>query len=305
MSKIYTPAMEKIEKKRRKKGNTKVRESTPAMEAWKRLKRNKTALLGITIIFLLIVCALFPEQIAPYGEDEQNYSVAFTAPCSQYPLGTDNYGRDLLSRIIFGCKTSLLIGICSVGVSLLMGSICGLLAAYFGGPIDNLVMRITDIFYSLPSVLLAIAIASALGSSLPNLVMAISISQIPVFARVVRAAGITVRNQEYMEAARSIGCSSVRMMIRHMLPNAAAPLIVQATLGVATAILIGASLSFVGVGIAPPTAEWGYMLNAGRQYIRSAWYIITFPGVAIMITIFAMNLFGDGLRDALDPKMKR
>lgn len=305
MSKINTPAMEKIEKKRRRQKNTKEKENTPAREAWKRLKRNKAALFGLVIICLLVICALFPEQIAPYKEDEQNYSVAFTSPCAQYPLGTDNYGRDLLSRVIFGCRTSLLIGICSVGVSLLIGSIFGLLAAYFGGPIDNLVMRITDVFYSLPSVLLAIAIASALGSSLPNLVMAISISQIPVFARVVRAAGITVRNQEYMEAARSIGCSSKRMMFKHMLPNAAAPLIVQATLGVATSILIGASLSFVGVGIAPPTAEWGYMLNAGRQYIRSAWYIIAFPGIAIMITIFAMNLFGDGLRDALDPKMKR
>ena len=182
---------------------------------------------------------------------------------------------------------------------------CGLLAAYYGGKIDNIIMRVMDVFYALPSLLLAIAIAASLGSGLRNVILAIAISQVPSFARVVRAAALTVRNQEYIEAARSIGSSPLRLMFRHMLPNCLATIIVQATLGVAGAIISGAALSFVGVGVQPPTAEWGYMLTSGRQFIRQAWWIVTFPGLAIMLTVFALNMLGDGLRDAMDPKMKR
>lgn len=220
-------------------------------------------------------------------------------------MGTDNYGRDILSRIIYGARTSLLIGTLSVVMSVVIGGASGLAAAYYGGKIDETIMRIMDIFYALPSFLLAIAIASALGTGLFNLAIAIAISQVPGYARVVRAAALTVRNQEYMEAIRAIGGSPMRQMLRHMLPNAIAPIIVQATFGMASAIISGAALSFIGVGVTPPTAEWGYMLNAGRQYIRKYWYIVTFPGLMIMITVFGLNLLGDGLRDAMDPKLKR
>lgn len=220
-------------------------------------------------------------------------------------MGTDNYGRDILSRVIYGARTSLLIGALSVAMSVIIGGTCGLMAAYYGNKVDNVIMRVMDVFYALPSFLLAIAIASALGSGLFNLALAIAISQVPGYARVVRAAALTVRNQEYMEAIRAIGGSPRRQMFRHMLPNAIAPIIVQATLGMANAIISGAALSFVGVGVQPPTAEWGFMLNAGRQYIREYWYIVTFPGLMIMVTILGLNLFGDGLRDAMDPKLKR
>lgn len=302
MSKITTPAMLKIKKKNIKK---KSKSGSSAQEAWRRFYRNKTAVFGLIIICVLVILALFPDFLAPYGQDEQIYEDAFIFPNLKHPMGTDNFGRDMLSRIIYGARTSLLIGLGSVGISLLIGGFFGMISAYYGGKIDNFIMRIMDIFYSLPSMILAIAISSALGSGIFVLVIAIGISTMPGFARIVQAAAITVRNMEYMEAAKSIGCSTNRMMFKHMLPNAIAPIIVHTTLGIATAILDGAALSFIGVGVQPPTAEWGYMLNSGRQFIRTHWYIVTFPGVMIMITVFAINLLGDGLRDALDPKLKR
>lgn len=301
MPKMMTPAMEK----RIRKEGRRPRKTDPWHEAWYRLRRNKAAMVSLVVLFILVLLSLFPSFFAKYGEDEQIYSDAFISPNLAHPLGTDNYGRDILSRIIWGTRTSLMIGLLAVCVSLLIGGMCGLLAAYYSGKTDNIIMRIMDVLYALPSLLLAIAIASSLGSGLKNVILAIAISQIPSFARVVRAAALTVRNQEYIEAARSIGSSPLRMMFKHILPNCLATIIVQATLGVANAIISGAALSFVGVGVQPPTAEWGYMLNSGRQYIRQAWWIITFPGIAIMITIFSLNMLGDGLRDAMDPKMKR
>ena len=301
MAKMMTPAMEKLQKRQLKKP----RKSGPWHESWYRLRRNRMAMLGLVIVIILAAMALFPDYIAPYGEDEQNYSKAFIFPCLEHPMGTDNYGRDLLSRIIFGARTSLMIGLLAVSMSVIIGGGCGLAAAYYGGKVDNTIMRIMDVFCALPSTLLAISIAASLGPGLLNLSIAISISQVPGYARVVRAAALTVRNQEYMEAIRAIGGSPLRQMFNHMLPNAIAPIIVQATLGMARAIISGAALSFLGVGVQPPTAEWGYMLSAGRQYIRDYWYIVTFPGLMIMITIFGLNLLGDGLRDAMDPKLKR
>lgn len=301
MAKMMTPAMEK----RLKKRNKHPLKTDPWHEAWYRLRRNRTAMVGLFIVVVLLILALFPSVFARYGEDEQVFQDAFIFPCWEHPMGTDNYGRDILSRTIYGARTSLLIGALAVLMSVAIGGSCGLIAAYYGKKVDNIIMRIMDVFYALPSFLLAISIASALGSGLFNLALAIAISQVPGYARVVRAAALTVRNQEYMEAIRAIGGSPMRQMFRHMLPNAIAPIIVQATLGMANAIISGAALSFVGVGVQPPTAEWGYMLNAGRQYIRDYWYIVTFPGLMIMITILGLNLFGDGLRDALDPKLKR
>lgn len=301
MAKRQTPAMEKLLRQQKRRP----RKTGPWHEAWYRMRRNRAAMLGLVIVAVLLVLALFPQYIAPYGEDEQIYEDAFIFPCAEHPMGTDNYGRDILSRIIYGARTSLLIGTLSVVMSVVIGGASGLAAAYYGGKIDETIMRIMDIFYALPSFLLAIAIASALGTGLFNLAIAIAISQVPGYARVVRAAALTVRNQEYMEAIRAIGGSPMRQMLRHMLPNAIAPIIVQATFGMASAIISGAALSFIGVGVTPPTAEWGYMLNAGRQYIRNYWYIVTFPGLMIMVTVFGLNLLGDGLRDAMDPKLKR
>lgn len=299
MSKITTPAMLELKKKNIKKSNS------AFQDGWFRFRRNKIALLGLIITTMLLILALFPDFIAPYGQDQQEYENAFIFPNLKHPMGTDNYGRDILSRIIYGARTSLFVGLGSVSIALLLGGSLGIIAAYYGGKIDNLIMRVMDIFYALPSLILAIAISSALGSGMFILIFSIGVSFMPGFARIVRAAGITIRSQEYMEAAKSIGCSTSRMVLFHMFPNAIAPIIVQTTLGVARAILAGASLSFIGVGVQPPTAEWGFMLNAGRQYIRTNWYIVTFPGIMIMITIFGLNLLGDGLRDALDPKLKR
>ena len=301
MPKMMTPAMEK----RNRRESRHPRKNGPWHEAWYRLRRNKAAVVSLVILFILILLSLFPSVFAKFGEDEQIYADAFIAPSLAHPLGTDNFGRDILSRIIWGARTSLVIGLSAVCASLLIGGVCGLLAAYYGGKIDNIIMRVMDVFYALPSLLLAIAIAASLGSGLRNVILAIAISQVPSFARVVRAAALTVRNQEYIEAARSIGSSPLRLMFRHMLPNCLATIIVQATLGVAGAIISGAALSFDGGGVQPPTAEWGYMLTSGRQFIRQAWWIVTFPGLAIMLTVFALNMLGDGLRDAMDPKMKR
>ena len=301
MPKVYTPAMERLAKRDKKRP----RKSGPWHEALYRLKRNRAAMVGLFIFAILIILALFPSQIARYGQDEQIYSDAFIFPNAEHPLGTDNYGRDILSRIIFGTRTSLMIGIVSVCISLFIGGTVGLIAAYYGGKIENLLMRAMDILSALPYFLLAIAIASALGSGMFKLMFAIAISTVPDYARITRAAAITIKEQEYIEAARSIGSSSTRLMLKHMLPNAIAPIIVQSTLGVAKAILAGSALSFIGIGVQPPTAEWGAMLNAGRQYIRTYPYIITFPGIMIMLTIFSFNLLGDGLRDALDPKLKK
>ena len=301
MPKITTPAMKKAKKMAAKRPL----KTGFWHESWYRLRRNKIAIVGMVILIILIILALFPETFAPYGEDEQNYSVSLTFPNKDYPLGTDNYGRDILSRLIYGTQVSLKIGFLSMSISLMIGGFLGLFAAYYGDRIEDLIMRIMDILYSLPSFLMAIAIAAALGTGEFNLILAIAISYVPQYSRIVRASALTVKSQEFMEAAYAIGASPLRQMFKHMLPNALAPIIVKATLGVAQAILAAAALSFVGVGIRPPTAEWGVMLSAGRSYIRTHWYIVTFPGLMIMITIFALNLLGDGFRDAMDPKLKR
>lgn len=301
MSKMNTPAMQKMQKMQAKRP----RKSGPWHEAWYRLRRNKTAIIGMIVLIVLVILALFPQAFARHGEDEQIYANAFIFPNAEHPMGTDNFGRDILSRCIYGARTSLLIGTMSVAMSIVIGGTAGLAAAFYGGRVDDIIMRIMDVFYALPSFLLAICIASALGTGLVNLSLAIAISQVPGYARVVRAAALTIRNQEYMEAIRAIGGSPARQMFGHMLPNAIAPIIVQATLGMANAIISGAALSFIGIGVQPPTAEWGVMLNAGRQYIRDYWYIVTFPGLMIMLTVFSLNLLGDGLRDAMDPKLKR
>lgn len=275
------------------------------MLSWKRLRRDKKAMVGLIVVAILVVCALVPNLIAPEGYDDQNPDVALQWPSFEHLLGTDQYGRDILSRIIWGARTSIVVGFISVGISMVAGSILGAIAAFYGKRVDNLIMRALDIIMAIPSTLLAISIAAALGSGLFNLMIAVGIGAIPTYARIVRGSVMTVSEQEYVEAARAGGASDFRIILRHIFPNVLAPIIVQATMGIAGAILNCAALSFIGLGIQPPTPEWGSMLSTGKQFLLNQWYIPVFPGLAIMITILALNLLGDGLRDALDPRMKK
>ena len=271
---------------------------------WRRLKKNKAAMLGLIVIILLIMCSVFAPFIAPYGYDDQLLSRRFIFPCKAFPFGTDNLGRDILSRVIYGSRISLAVGLVSVSISVVFGTVLGSVAGYYGNVTDNIIMRAIDIVLSIPSILLAISIAAMLGQGLFNLMIAIGVSEIPRYARVVRAQILLVKDQEFVEAARAVGAGDLHIILFHILPNCLAPMIVQATIGVATAILDAAGLSFIGLGIQPPIPDWGGMLSAGRQYIRDYWYIVTFPGLMIMMTIYSLNLFGDGLRDALDPRLK-
>ncbi len=281
-----------------------VKKNSQFREAWKRLKRNKRAMVGLFILLLIIFGAVFAGVLAPEGYDNQDYTVALKAPCWQYLMGTDHYGRSILSRILYGGRISLLVGICAVALSVTMGTILGSVAGYYGGVVDNIIMRIVDVMMAIPNILLAIAICAALGNGLQNMIFAIAISSVPGYARVVRSAVLSVRNQEYIEAAVSNGAGDARIIFKYILPNCLAPIIVQATMRVAGAILSASSLAFIGLGVQQPVPEWGAMLSAGRPYFRDYWWVITFPGLAIMMTIYGINLFGDGLRDALDPRLK-
>lgn len=283
----------------------KVKKNSQWRDVWHRLRKNRMAMFGLFILVLLVFLAIFADFIAPYGYDEQNYTQMLQSPSLQHIMGTDNYGRDIFSRIVYGTRISLQIGFISLAISAVVGSILGACAGYFGSVSDTVIMRGSDILMAIPRTVLAIAIATTLGPGLVNAMIAVAIGTIPNFARVVRASTLTVKDQEYVEAARAIGASHPHIIARYIFPNVLAPIIVQATLGVGTAIILAASLSFLGIGISPPTPEWGSMLSAARNYMRDYWHMVTFPGLAIMVTVMALNLFGDGLRDALDPKLKK
>ena len=287
--------------------NTSNKKRSQWVEVWRRLKRNKMAVLGLIILIILVLLAVFADVIANYDNVviKQNLAHRLQGPSAAHWLGTDEFGRDIFARLVHGTRVSLQVGIVAVGISIVIGGILGAVAGYYGGKLDNTIMRIMDIFLAVPSILLAIAIVSALGPSIINLMLAISISSVPSYARIVRASVLSIRDQEFIEAAKAIGARNTRIIFRHIIPNSLAPVIVQATLGVASAILSTAGLSFIGLGIQPPAPEWGSMLSGGRQYLRYAWWVTTFPGVAIMITILSLNLLGDGLRDALDPRLKQ
>jgi len=272
----------------------------------KRLTQNPMAIMGFLILMILLTCAIYADFIANYElvVIKQNLSKTFVTPGAQYLLGTDEFGRDIFARIIHGTRISLSIGFVSVLIAIIIGGSLGALAGYYGSWIDNLVMRIMDIFLAIPSILLSIAIVSALGPNLINLIIALSVSSIPIYARIVRASVLSIRGQEFIEAAHAIGANDFYIIIRHIIPNVMSPIIVQGTLGVASAILSIAGLSFIGLGVQPPTPEWGSMLAGGRSFIRKASWVTTYPGIAIMISILSLNLLGDGLRDALDPRLK-
>ncbi|MCT4631459.1 MAG: ABC transporter permease [Firmicutes bacterium] len=274
------------------------------LEVWKRLRRNKMAMFGLFIIIVLFITAIFADFIAPYPYDKQDLINMFQTPSKDHLFGTDEFGRDIFSRVVYGSRISLEVGFIAVGISLIFGGVIGAVAGFYGGRIENFLMRIMDILLAIPQILLAIAIVAALGPSIANLMIAVGISSIPGYARIVRASVLTIREQEFIEAAKAAGSSDFRIIFKHILPNSMAPIIVQATIGVAIAILTAAGLSFIGLGIAPPTPEWGSMLSGGRSYIRDFPHMTLYPGLAIMVTIFALNLLGDGLRDALDPKLR-
>lgn len=274
-------------------------------QTWKRLRRNQLAVVGLIILILIVICAIFAEQIAPYPYDQQDYENTFQGPSQKHLFGTDNYGRDILSRVIYGSRASLQIGFISLLAGALVGCILGAFAGFVGGVVDTVIMRFTDILMSIPRTVLAISIATTLGPGLTNAVLAVAISSIPNFARIVRASTLTVKDTEFIEAERCIGAKTPRIIMRHIFPNVMAPIIVQATLGVGTSIILAAALSFLGLGVQPPMAEWGSMLSQARTYMRGYPYMVAFPGLAIMATVLALNLFGDGLRDSLDPKLKK
>jgi dipeptide transport system permease protein len=284
---------------------------TPGREVWLSLKSNRGAMAALIIIVLLILCAVFAPFLAPHGYAAQNVDIFLKPPAWQeggswtYPLGTDGIGRDILSRLIYGAQYSLMIGLIVVTLSLSTGVLLGLVAGFNRGSVDTLIMRFMDIILALPSLLLAIVIVVLLGTGLTNAMIAVAITNIPHYARLTRAAVLTELTKDYVVASRVAGAGTLRLMFKTVLPNCLAPLIVQSTLGISSAILDAAALGFLGLGAQPPTPEWGTMLADARQYIDSAWWVVTFPGLAILVTVLAFNLLGDGLRDALDPKLKR
>lgn len=280
-------------------------------EFWTYFSANRGAVAGLVVIVLVLLCALFAPWIAPHDPNLTNNTVFLKPPFWQeggslsYPLGTDAIGRDILSRLLYGARLSLVIGIAVVALAIVVGIVLGLIAGYFKGLADIAIMRLMDILMTMPSLLLAIVIVAILGPGLMNAMLAVAIVVLPHYVRITRAAVIAEASKDYVVAAQVSGAQTVRLMFSEILPNCAAPLIVQATLGVSTAILDAAALGFLGLGAQPPTPEWGTMLADAREFVLRAWWVVTFPGLAILITVLAFNLLGDGLRDALDPKLKR
>ena len=274
-------------------------------EVWHRFKKNHLAVLGLVMLILMILLVALSGVIAPYGFDEQNYFETFQGPSLRHLCGTDELGRDIFSRLLYGGRVSLTIGIISVGIGLLVGGAIGAIGGYFGGKLDNVLMRFIDILMAIPSVILGVSICAALGPGLVNTMIAVGVSTIPNYARILRSSILTVKQQEFVEAARAIGASNGRIIGKHIIPNSMSGLIVQASMGVGRAIISAASMSFIGLGIQPPNPEWGAMLSAGRSYFRDHSHMVLFPGIAIFIAVLSINLLGDGLRDALDPRLKK
>ena len=274
---------------------------------WHQLKKNKGAIIGLVLILLVIILALCAPLIYDYKSDivKNHVRERMLFPSREHPLGTDDLGRDILARVIWGARYSLAVGVVAVMFALVVGVSLGAVAGYVGGVFEDIVMRICDIFSSIPSVLLAIAVVSAMGKSTINLMIAVGLASSAPFTRVARAAVLVVRDEEYVEAAKAIGMRDIQIIFEHILPNCVSQIIVQATLRVGSAIISAAQLSFLGLGVPAPAPEWGAMLSSGRQFIRDYSYMTLFPGLAIMLCVLSLNLLGDGLRDALDPKLKR
>jgi peptide/nickel transport system permease protein len=274
---------------------------------WHLVRRNPLFISGLVVIVALVVAALFAPYITPYPQDAKhgiNFADKLKPPSLQHPFGTDALGRDIFTRVVFGAGMSLKIGLTVILFSLAIGVPLGLIAGFFGGKIDEVIMRLTDMFLAFPPMLLPLAIAAALGASIINAMIAISASWFPWYVRLIRAQVLTVKEELYVESARSIGVSHPVIIYRHILPNVLSPVVIQASMDMGYAILLAASLSFIGVGAKPPTVEWGLMITSARVYFLDYWWTVTFPGLAIFISVLAFNLVGDGLRDILDPKIR-
>lgn len=302
MAKIQTPAMEKIQKKNAKR--KKAYKSTPGRESWKRFKRNPTALVGLVVVCILILIAIFAPLIAPYDFQTQDYSAMMQAPSSVHLFGTDQFGRDIFSRVIYGARYSLIIALLCTIAALFSGGLLGIIAGYCGGIVDTLIMRVMDIFQSIPMIMMAMCIVAVLGNGIPQLVAAIMFASMPTMARNNRAAILRVRGSDYIESSEAIGVNQFHMIVKHMIPNAVGVMIIYFVGFLAVSIMMMSSMSYIGVGLAAPTPEWGLILNDGKAYLTSAPYMMLFPAMMIMITCFAFNLMGDGLRDAFDPRLK-
>lgn len=302
MAKMHTEAMERIEKKNAKR--KKPVKSTPGYESWKRFKRNPTALIGLVVVILLILVAIFAPLIAPYDYQVQDYLAMMQKPSKAHLFGTDQFGRDIFSRCIYGTRYSLLIALFCTIAAFFSGGLLGIIAGYFGGKIDTIIMRLMDIFQAIPMIMMAMCIVAVLGNGIPQLVAAIMFASMPTMARNNRAAILRVRGSDYIEASEAIGVGQVKMIIKHMIPNAVGVMIIYFVGFLAVSIMMMSSMSYIGVGLAAPTPEWGLILNDGKSYITQAPYMMLFPAMMIMITCFAFNLMGDGLRDAFDPKLK-
>ncbi len=283
------------------------KERSQASEIWRRLRKNKGAMCGLAILVVLVLTAIFSGLLFDYEGEviKQNITTRLKSPSAEHPFGTDELGRDMFARVLYGARSSLVIGTVSILIALVIGVSLGAIAGYFGGALEEIIMRGTDIFQSVPVTIMAIVIVVSLGQNMLNLMLAIGLTSVPSFVRITRAAVLTVKNQEFVEASRAIGLSKANIIFNHILPNCLAPIIVQTTLRVATAIVTASSLSFLGLGVPAPMPEWGGLLATGRKHIRNYSYLTFFPGFAIMITVLALNLLGDALRDALDPKLKK
>ena len=273
---------------------------------WHRLRRNRLAMLGLALMSAILLLAVFADVIADYTTQVVGMNMAqrLQPPNASHWFGTDGYGRDVFARIIHGSRLSLSLSIISMMIAVAIGSMIGAISGYFGGRVDDVLMRLMDMLLAIPPMLMSISIVAALGRSMANLMLALALAYMPVFARVIRSSILSVKDQEFVEAARACGTSDARIIMRHIVPNAVGPIIVQATLAMGSSILTISSLSFMGMGIQPPQPEWGTMLYEGRDLIRTSPYLVIFPGIAIALSVLSLNLLGDGLRDALDPRLK-
>jgi len=286
-------------------GKSKIKRQSEFLVVARRLSQNSSASIGFVVAVFLVVMAIFAPLIAPYSYAKQDLAHTRAAPSAQHIFGTDELGRDVFSRIVWGSRFSLTIGVLAVLIGTAVGMLFGAIAGYFGGVVDDIIMRLMDVLQSIPGILLVITISVVLGPGLFNTLLALSVGGIPMSCRLTRAAVLGVRHQEYLEAATSINASTPRIILRHVLPNSFAPVLVSSTMSIGNVIMMAAMLSFIGLGVQPPTPEWGSMISGGRSLIRTCPWMVTFPGIFIMLTVLALNMFGDGLRDALDPKLKK
>lgn len=273
-------------------------------EVWNRLKKSRMAMIGLFILCVMLIGIIFADVFAQYGINDQDYTRAFQPPSAEYPFGTDAYGRDMFSRILYGGRVTLTIALVATLITGVFGLLLGSIAGFYGGKLDNIIMRCLDVLMAMPALLMAITLAAILDAGLFSALFAVGVASTPGMARLVRSTILSVRNQDYIEAAYSINASDKRILFKHVIPNALSPIIVQLTMNVASAILTASTLSFLGLGVQAPSPEWGAMLSNGKEYMRDYWWVTTFPGLMIMLSVFSINVLGDGLRDALDPKLK-